>query len=49
MADVLWAAINQTKRSDIKVAVDANERFLEEVHLGLEELHKHMRQKLEMH
>lgn len=49
MADVLWAAKNQTRRSDvIKVVIDAAERFLEEVQVGPEQLHTFMRQKVEM-
>lgn len=50
MADVLWAARNQTKRSDIiRVVVHAADRFLEEVFLGPEELHVYMKQKLEVY
>lgn len=42
MVDVLWAAKNQTRRSDmIKVVIDAVERFLEEVQVGPEQLHTH--------
>lgn len=50
MVDVLWAVRDQTRRSDvIKVVVDAAERFLEEACMGPEELHKYMRQKLEVY
>lgn len=46
MADVLWAARDKSRRSDvIKVVVDAAERFLEEVYMDPEERHKYMRQK----
>lgn len=49
MVDVMWAAKNQTRRSDIiKVVIDAAERFLEEMQVGPEQLHTFMRQKMEM-
>lgn len=49
MVDVLWAAKNQTRRSDtIKVVIDAAEMFLEEMQVGPEQLHTFMRQKVEM-